>query len=135
MFGAKLPFSVICTGPFSSISPSILDAPGLYPNKIACPYEYQHATYPPFSHIAHGAEEFSSAPAVNDPLLLSKAQKKSVSFGWFVLFTGIFPAQERFKGKVTFGNESFTRKSKMQVDECRKSVEMATSTHILAIPD
>ena len=80
-------------------------------NKIVCTYEYQHATYPPFSHIAHGAKEFSSAPAVNDPLLLSKAQKKRVALGWLGLFTGRFPAKLWGRSKETFGNESFTSKS------------------------
>jgi len=63
---------------------------------------------PPFSQIIHGAVELLF---VRLPFVFSKAQKKSVAFGWSARLTPTFPAKLRaLGGAVTFGNGSVTRK-------------------------
>ena len=53
--------------------------------------------YPPCNQIIHGS---SLVPLdwVRDPLVFSKPQKNSVSFGCPALLTGMFPAKLRVSG-------------------------------------
>ena len=128
----------------STKSPSIIDEPGLCiisGDQLLGARRGPVRTHPPLSHMPHGSSLRCPAPAVKEPFSFSKPQKKSVLLGCPARSTGMFPAQLRGRGNVTFGKGPLTWKSaeisKISSSQriCGEGMTEMTRPYILATLD